>query len=167
MDTHPDPDQFVKELITEDSALTAYLVEEVLNSQPPEVQEVLLSTSILEQVSSAAASELVGNELAPGFWPALARANTFVQPIGSGWYRYHSLFAEVLRLKLRLKYPERMPNCIAGPPASVSRTARSSRRCGTPPKRAIGSWPPELSSTAWRSPRSWSRSVASPWPMSS
>ena len=109
MDTHPDPDQFVKELITEDSALTAYLVEEVLNSQPPEVQEVLLSTSILEQVSSEAASELVGNELAPGFWPALARTNTFVQPIGSGWYRYHPLFAEVLRLKLRLKYPERMP----------------------------------------------------------
>jgi hypothetical protein len=32
LDTHPDPDQFVKELITEDSALTGYLVEEVLNS---------------------------------------------------------------------------------------------------------------------------------------
>ena len=40
----------------------------------------------------------------------MARANTFVQPIGSGWYRYHPLFAEVLRLKLRLKYPERMPD---------------------------------------------------------
>jgi LuxR family maltose regulon positive regulatory protein len=110
MDTHPDPDQFVKELITEDSALTGYLVDEVLNSQPPEVQEVLLSTSILEQVSTEAASELVGNEQAAGFLPALARANTFVQPIGSGWYRYHPLFAEVLRLKLRLKYPERMPD---------------------------------------------------------
>ena len=110
MDTHPDPDQFVKEMITEDSALTGYLVEEVLNSQPPEVQEVLLSTSILEQVSPEAASELVGNEQAAGFLPALARANTFVQPIGSGWYRYHPLFAEVLRLKLRLKYPERMPD---------------------------------------------------------
>jgi LuxR family transcriptional regulator, maltose regulon positive regulatory protein len=110
MDTHPDPDQFVKELITEDSALTGYLVEEVLNSQPPDVQEVLLSTSILEQVSTEAASELVGNEQAAGFLPALARANTFVQPIGSGWYRYHPLFAEVLRLKLRLKYPERMPD---------------------------------------------------------
>jgi LuxR family maltose regulon positive regulatory protein len=110
MDTHPDPDQFVKELITEDSALTGYLVEEVLNSQPPEVQEVLLSTSILEQVSPEAASELVGNEQAAAFLPALARANTFVQPIGSGWYRYHPLFAEVLRLKLRLKYPERMPD---------------------------------------------------------
>ena len=110
MDTHPDPDQFIKELITEDSALTGYLVEEVLNSQPPEVQEVLLSTSILEQVTPEAASELVGNERAAGCLPALARANTFVQPIGSGRYRYHPLFAEVLRLKLRLKYPERMPD---------------------------------------------------------
>jgi LuxR family maltose regulon positive regulatory protein len=70
----------------------------------------LLSTSILEQVSSETASELVGNEQATGFLPALARANTFVQPIGSGWYRYHPLFAEVLRLKLRLKYPERVPD---------------------------------------------------------
>ncbi len=109
MDTHPDPDQFVKELVTEDSALTAYLVEEVLNTQPPQAQEVLLSTSILDQVSSEAASDLVGSEQAAGILPDLARANTFVQPIGSGWYRYHPLFAEVLRLKLRLRYPERVP----------------------------------------------------------
>ena len=56
MDTHPDPDQFVKELITEDSALTGYLVEEVLDAAPPEVREVLLATSILEQVSADAAA---------------------------------------------------------------------------------------------------------------
>ena len=49
MGTHPDPDQFVKELITEDSALTGYLVAEVLNAQPPAVRDVLLSTTILEQ----------------------------------------------------------------------------------------------------------------------
>ncbi len=110
MDTHPDPDQFVKELITEDSALTGYLVEEVLHLQPPEVQDVLLSTSILEQVSAEAASELAGDEQAARILPALARANTFIQPIGSGWYRYHPLFAEVLRLKLRLRYPERLPD---------------------------------------------------------
>ena len=108
MDTHPDPDQFVKELVTEDSALTAYLVEEVLNTQPPQAQEVLLSTSILDQVSGEAASALAG-EQAAGILPDLARANTFVQPTGSGWYRYQPLFAEVLRLKLRLRYPERVP----------------------------------------------------------
>ena len=110
MDTHPDPDQFVEELITEDSALTGYLVEEVLNTQPPEIREVLLSTSILEQVSAEAAGELTGSEQAAGILPALARVNAFIQPIGSGWYRYHPLFAEVLRLKLRHKYPERLPD---------------------------------------------------------
>ncbi len=38
MRAHPDPGQFVTELITDDSALTAYLVEEVLNAQPPEIR---------------------------------------------------------------------------------------------------------------------------------
>jgi LuxR family transcriptional regulator, maltose regulon positive regulatory protein len=108
MDSHPDPDQFVKELITEDSALTGYLVEEVLNTQPPEVREVLLSTSILEQVSAEAASELTGNEQAGAIMSAVAHANAFIQPAGCGWYRYHTLFAEVLRLKLRREYPGRM-----------------------------------------------------------
>ena len=108
MDGHPDPDQFVKELITEDSALTGYLVEEVLKGAPPEVREVLLSTSILEHVNAEAASELTGNEQAGAILPAVARANAFVQPTGCGWYRYHTLFAEVLRLKLRREYPDRM-----------------------------------------------------------
>jgi LuxR family maltose regulon positive regulatory protein len=108
MDTHRDPDRFVTELITEDSALTSYLVEEVLNTQPPQVREVLLATSILEQVSADAASELAGNEQAGRILPALAHANAFVQPAGHGWYRYHPLLAEVLRLKLRREYPDRV-----------------------------------------------------------
>ena len=83
-------------------------MEEVLNPQPPAVRDVLLSTSILEQVSAEAASELSGNEQAGSILSALARANGFVQPIGSGRYRYHPLFAEVLRLKLSREYPDRM-----------------------------------------------------------
>ena len=108
MDGHPDPDQFVKELITEDSALTGYLVEEVLKGASPEVREVLLSTSILEHVNAELASELTGNEQSGAILPAVARANAFVQPTGSGWYRYHTLLAEVLRLKLRREYPDRV-----------------------------------------------------------
>ena len=108
MDGHPDPDQFVKELITEDSALTGYLVEEVLKGASPEVREVMLSTSILEHVNAEVASELTGNEQAGAILPAVARANAFVQPIGCGWYRYHTLFAEVLRLKLRRECPDRV-----------------------------------------------------------
>jgi LuxR family maltose regulon positive regulatory protein len=108
MDTHPDPDQFVKELITDDSAVTGYLVEEILNPQPPAVRDVLLSTSILECVNAQAATELTGNEQAGTILSALARANAFVQPTGSGWYRYHPLFAEVLRLELKREHPDRM-----------------------------------------------------------
>ncbi len=64
MDGHPDPDQFIKELTAEDSALTTYLVEEVLQAQPPEVQRLLLSTCILEQVTPEAASEVAGDDQA-------------------------------------------------------------------------------------------------------
>ena len=138
MGTHPDPDQFVKELITEDSAVTGYLVEEVLNPQPPAVRDVLLSTSILEHVSAEAASELTGNEQAGTILPALARANAFVQPAGSGRYRYHTLFAEVLRLKLKREHPDRMARCTGGRPGGTSGTASSPTRCGTPPQ--AGDW---------------------------
>ncbi len=108
MGTHPDPDQFITELITEDSALTGYLVAEALNTQPAAVRDVLLSTSILERVSGQAACELTGNDQAGRILPALAHANGFVQPAGSGWYRYHPLFAEVLRLKLSREHPDQL-----------------------------------------------------------
>ncbi len=106
MDAHPDPDQFVRELAAENSAVTVYLVEEVLNAQPPEIRDMLLSTSILDRVSAEAARELTGNEQAAEILSAVARANAFVQPIGYGWYRYHTLFAEVMRLKLKHEHPD-------------------------------------------------------------
>jgi LuxR family transcriptional regulator, maltose regulon positive regulatory protein len=108
LSAHPDPSQFVKQLIAEDGALIGYLVDEALNVQPPEVRDVLLSTSILGQVSANAAVYLTGNEQAAGIFMALVRTNAFVQPIGSGWYRYHTLFAEMLRLKLRHQDPDRV-----------------------------------------------------------
>ena len=61
---HPRPGQFVTELITDDSALTGYLVDEVLSAVPPEVRDLLLSTSILERVNAEIASELTGSEQA-------------------------------------------------------------------------------------------------------
>jgi LuxR family transcriptional regulator, maltose regulon positive regulatory protein len=107
MGAHPDPDQFVKELASEDSALTSYLVDEILNTQPPDVRDILLGTSILEEVDAEAACEVTGNEHAAEILSALAHANAFIQPTGCGRYRYHSLFAEVLRLKLRHGQPGR------------------------------------------------------------
>ena len=110
MDGHPDPGQFVKELAAEDSAVAGYLVEEVLNAQPAHIRDFLLRTSILDRVGADIASELTGGGLDETVLPALARGNAFVRPDGGGWYRYHSLFAAVLRLKLRRDCPEQVPD---------------------------------------------------------
>jgi len=100
---HDDPGQFVKELETGDSAITSYLVEEVLNAQPAPVRAMLLRTSVLYSFSADLVSELTNDPRWVDGLPALARANAFIRPLGHGWYRYHSLFGTVLRLKLRLE----------------------------------------------------------------
>jgi LuxR family maltose regulon positive regulatory protein len=110
MDGHDDPDQFVKELVTEDSAVTGYLVEEVLNAQPDQTRQFLLRTSILDRLSDGVADELAGAGQAAAVLPELVRANTLVQRDDSGWYRYNSLFAAVLRLKLRREAPDLVPD---------------------------------------------------------
>src|SRR5580704_6367687 len=109
LDGHPDPEQFVKELEAEDSAITSYLVDEVLNAQPASVRDLLLQTSILDCVCADLAGELTGSQQAASSLPALARANAFVRPLGHGWYRYHSMFAAVLRLKFQRECPDRLP----------------------------------------------------------
>jgi LuxR family maltose regulon positive regulatory protein len=108
MQGHPDPEQFVKEFVAEDSPVVGYLVEEVLNAQPPGIRDLLLRTSILDSFDADIANELsdsrAGNDL-----PDLVRTNAFVLTAGPGWYRYHSLFADVLRLKLRHEWPSLVP----------------------------------------------------------
>jgi ATP/maltotriose-dependent transcriptional regulator MalT len=59
-------------------------VEALLSTGPPQVRDVLLDRSILDGVSAEAAIEPAGTERAAGILPALARANAFIQPIGSG-----------------------------------------------------------------------------------
>lgn len=105
---HPDPEQFVKELVAEDSPIAGYLMEEVLNAQPPQIRDLLLRMSILDSFDADLANEL-SDENGGNDMPDLVRANAFVQPVGGGWYRYHALFADVLRLKLRHASPGLVP----------------------------------------------------------
>ncbi|MGH3150347.1 MAG: LuxR C-terminal-related transcriptional regulator [Streptosporangiaceae bacterium] len=110
LDGHPDPEQFVKELDADDNAVSGYLVGEVLDAQLPATRELLLRTSILDCVSAGLASELTGDPQAVDALTALAQANAFVRPLGHGWFRYHAMFAEVLRLKLRSEHPNGWPD---------------------------------------------------------
>ncbi len=80
-----------------------YLSEEVLSRQPAAVQTFLLHTSILERLSGALCDAVTGQERSQAMLEALDRANLFVVVLDEerGWYRYHHLFAEVLRSRLQ------------------------------------------------------------------
>ena len=107
--THPDPEQFIKQLSADDSTLTGYLVEEFLDLQPPEVREMLLSTSILDRVSATAADALLDDDQAglslPGDWPRPTHSSSRSGTAGTGITPF---FAEVLRLQLRRERPNRV-----------------------------------------------------------
>ena len=73
-------------------------------------REMLLRTSILDSVNAELVRELTDNQPEAGILPDLARANAFIRPLGQGWYRYHSLLATVLRLKLRIEHSGLVPD---------------------------------------------------------
>ena len=106
MADHSDPEQSVKSLVAEDSAITGYLVEEALDTRSPEERDLLLRTSILDQVNGDVAAVLTNGDQAPAALDAMAGENAFVQRVGQGWYRYHDWFRAVLELKLRRENPQ-------------------------------------------------------------
>jgi len=88
-----------------------YLSEEVLARQPEPVQQFLLHTCILERLSGPLCDAVTAQQGSQAMLEALERANLFVVPLDDerGWYRYHHLFAEVLRSHLQQAEPTLMP----------------------------------------------------------
>jgi LuxR family transcriptional regulator, maltose regulon positive regulatory protein len=109
LDGHPDPALFIKNLTAEDNVVASYLVAEVLDAQPPATRDLMLRTSIVNQVNADLAGELTGDPHAADTLAALARSNVFVEPLGGGWYRYHGLLGALMRLMLRRESPGRVP----------------------------------------------------------
>jgi LuxR family maltose regulon positive regulatory protein len=90
--------------------IAGYLTTEVLDRQPADVQQFLLRTAVLDQLSSSLCRALTGQAEAAGLLERLARDSLFVTPLDDhdAWYRYHSLFAELLRAQLERLAPETM-----------------------------------------------------------
>jgi LuxR family maltose regulon positive regulatory protein len=81
-----------------------YLLEEVLERQPVEVQTFLLRTSILERLCGSLCDAVLRAPVGSGdeTLPAIERANLFIIPLDNErcWYRYHHLFGDLLRKRL-------------------------------------------------------------------
>ncbi len=85
-----------------------YLLEQVLNRQPPEVREFLLKTSVLEQLSAPLCDVVAETGgAARRLIDTLERDNLFLLPLDDdrGWYRYHHLFSDLLKLMLEQSHP--------------------------------------------------------------
>ncbi|MEZ4661343.1 MAG: LuxR C-terminal-related transcriptional regulator [Caldilineaceae bacterium] len=88
-----------------------YLVEEVLNQQPDALQDFLLQTSILQRMNAPLCNAVTGQTDSEARLEQLARANLFIAALDDQrqWYRYHRLFAEVLRNRLQRTQPAAIP----------------------------------------------------------
>ena len=82
-------------------ALFDYLAQDVLTRQPPNVQDFLLMTSVLREMSSPACDFLLGVEGSADGLRELSESGLFVVSMGDDVYRYHRLFHDFLRARLR------------------------------------------------------------------
>jgi LuxR family maltose regulon positive regulatory protein len=87
-----------------------YLIEEVLDNQPEEVQKFLCRTSILDQLSPSLCEAVTGQEASRKYLHYLENNNLFLVALDEErtWYRYHALFAELLKNQLLQAEPERV-----------------------------------------------------------
>ena len=108
---HPDPERFVAEFSGSDRTVAEYLMAEMLERQPPEVQGLLLRTCLLERVNGELADLLTGAAGSERILLDLEDANAFVLSLDSSrsWFRYHHLFRGLLQLELRRTLPGEIP----------------------------------------------------------
>ena len=102
-----DPETFLAEFTGNDHAVADYLSGEVLALQTPETRRFLLRTSVAEQICGELADALTEDDDGWRMLAELHRAGVFLTPVDrhERWFRYHPLFAELLRARLRLEAP--------------------------------------------------------------
>jgi LuxR family transcriptional regulator, maltose regulon positive regulatory protein len=104
MQGHQDVSSFIQSFSGSHHFVLDYLVEEVLQRQPENVQTFLLRTSILDRLCGLLCDAVLLDESASGqtTLEAIEHANLFLVPLDNErrWYRYHHLFADLLRQRL-------------------------------------------------------------------
>ncbi len=88
-----------------------YLVEDVLQQQPAHMQRFLLDTALLSHFNVPLCAAVTERQDVASLLEQLERNNLFIEPIDPErrWYRYHPLFAAMLRRRAQQLQPERMP----------------------------------------------------------
>jgi LuxR family transcriptional regulator, maltose regulon positive regulatory protein len=108
---HPDPAKFAEEFCGSERTVAEYLLAEVLERQPAEVRRLLLRTSVAERINGELADLLTGGSGGERMLQELERAGAFVISLDArrSWFRYHQMFADLLRLELLRSEPAQIP----------------------------------------------------------
>ena len=111
MQGYKDTTSFIKSFTGNHRFVLDYLIEEVLEQQPESIQDFLLQTSILDRMTGPLCDALSDRDDGQAILEMLDRANLFIIPLDNKrqWYRYHRLFADLLRQRLRQIQPEQVP----------------------------------------------------------
>ena len=107
----PDPASFVAAFSGSHRYILDYLTGEVLEQQPEPVRTFLLETSVLERLSGGLCDAVTGRTDGQVMLEQVERAGLFLVPLDEvrGWWRYHHLFADLLRARLQQQQPGRVP----------------------------------------------------------
>ena len=121
-----------------------YLVEEVLQRQPAAIRSFLLHTAVLDRLSGALCDAVTGEAGGNAQLEALERGNFFLVPLDDQrhWYRYHHLFADVLRAHLLDEQPDLAP-------VLHQRASAWYARHDLWPRRSVTRWPLRIFCGRW------------------
>ncbi|MGI9611521.1 MAG: hypothetical protein ACR2QO_01340, partial [Acidimicrobiales bacterium] len=121
-----DTEGFVRALRGDDRYIADYLIEEVLDREEPEIREFLLETSVVDEMCAELCRALTGRTDATEILADLYHRNLFIVALTGGaqsggdveggggtWYRYHSLFADLLNARLTATSPHRVTELLA------------------------------------------------------
>jgi LuxR family transcriptional regulator, maltose regulon positive regulatory protein len=107
---HADPAGFVTAFSGSHRFVLDYLADEVLDAQPGPMRAFLLETSVLERLSGELCDAVTGRADSQAMLADIERAGLFLVPLDEvrGWWRYHHLFADLLRARLQAEQPGRV-----------------------------------------------------------
>lgn len=103
--------EFVQTFSSSNRYLCDYLLEEVVENLPTDIQSFLFETSILEQLNAGLCDSVTNHTDSQAILEKLEKDNLFIIPMDDhrGWYRYHQLLVSSLRFRLNQKQPQKIP----------------------------------------------------------
>lgn len=107
-----DPARWIQSIGSGNRYILDYLMDEVWRRQPGDVRAFLLRTSLVDRFSVDLCNSLTGGNDGRSMLERLENSNLFITPLDAGrtWYRYHRLFADLLRHRLRQENPAEIPS---------------------------------------------------------